>query len=145
MFWLYTALQYRSSMSSKFLVFYTFGGLSSRLAASLFLFFVSTTLSFSYVNCPSLMSSWLLIIFVTLEDFPSRFLKCSFHMCIRFSWSVDFNLALEMVFLLHTSFTLCHTIRDCLSSTEILILLIGSYMYSIYSFKYVLVSSVCAF
>ena len=42
------------------------------------------------------MFSWLLMIFmislsVTLGEFPSRFLKCSFHICICFSWLVAFS------------------------------------------------------
>ena len=56
-FWLYTVLQYRSSMSSNFLVFHTFGYIFSKPADFLFLIFVITTLSSSWVNCPSLMSS----------------------------------------------------------------------------------------
>ena len=129
LFWLYTALQYLSSMSSNFFVFHTSGGISSRPAAFLFLIFESTTFSSSRVNCPSLMSSWLLKIFVvgsfvTLGDFPSRFLKCSFHVCIRSFWLAAFSLALGVLFLLYTSITVCHVIRDCLSSTEVLIFLI---------------------
>ena len=46
--------------------------------------FFSTVSSSSSINCPSLMSSWLGIIFsvdlsVISREFPSRFLKCSFH------------------------------------------------------------------
>ena len=62
MFWLYAALKYRSSMSSNFLVFHASAGISSRPAAFLFLILHSTTSS--CVNCPSLMSSGLLMIFV---------------------------------------------------------------------------------
>ena len=100
-FGLYTALQYRSCRSSNSLlswpygVWNTSGGISSRLAAFLFLIFLSTTSNSSLVSCPSLMSSWLLIIFViglavTLRDFSSRFLKCSSHMC--FYWILMLNL-----------------------------------------------------
>ena len=90
MFWLYTRLQYRSSKSLNFLVFITSGGISSSLAAFRFLIFVSITLS------PSLMSSWLLIIFViglsvTLGDFPSRFLKCFFHVYSAFNRNYHFT------------------------------------------------------
>ena len=46
-FWLYTALQCRSSMSSNCLVFHTFGGISSSPVAFLFLIFLSTELSSS--------------------------------------------------------------------------------------------------
>ena len=55
-FWLYMALHYRSSMSSNFLVFHTFMGISLRRAAFLFLIFLNTTSS-SRVNSPSLMSA----------------------------------------------------------------------------------------
>ena len=141
-FWLCTVLQYRSCRTSNFLVFHTSGGISSRPAAFLFLIFVSTTSNSSWVNCPCLMSS-LLIIFVivlsvTLGNFPSRFLKCSFHMCIC-SRLAAFSFALEVLVLLFTSFTVCHTIWDCLSSTEFVILLIWPWMYSICSFWYALV------
>ena len=55
-----------------------------RPTAFLLLIFISTTLRYSFVNFPSLKSSWISIIFVrgvplTLGEFPSRFLKCSFH------------------------------------------------------------------
>ena len=126
--WLYAALQYRSCMSSNLLVFHTSGGILSRPAAFLFLVFVSTTSSSSCVNCPSLMSSWFLIFVigssVTLGDFPSRFLMCSFRKCIRFSWLAAFSFALAELFILLTSFTVCHAIQDFLSSTECQILLI---------------------
>ena len=113
---LYMALQNRSCKTSNSLVFHTSGDISLRLATFLLLIFVSTTLS-SCVNCPSLMSCWLSIIFViglsvTLGDFPSRFLKCSFHICTRSSWLAAFILALEELFLLLTSFTVCPVIRD---------------------------------
>ena len=75
------------------------------------------------------MSSWLLIIFmiglsVTLEEFPRRILKCSFPIYIHSLWLAAFSFALEVFFLLLTFNTVCHAIRDCLSSTEFLILLI---------------------
>ena len=150
MFWLYTTVQYRNSRSSNFFVFHTSGGISSRPAAFPFLIFVITTSRSSCVDCPSLMSSWSLITFViglslTLRGFPSRFLKCSFHMCIHSFWLATFSLALEVRFLLFISFTICHTIRDCPSSNEILIPLIWLWMYSIYSFWFVFISSLCAF
>ena len=44
-FWLYTALQYQNRKSSNFLIFHTSRGISSRLAAFLFLIFVSTSSS----------------------------------------------------------------------------------------------------
>ena len=90
------------------------------------------------------MSSWLSIIYVigssiSLEDFPNRFLKCSYYIYIRTSWVAAFNLALAVLFLQLTSFTVCHAILDCLSSTESLILLIWSWMYSVCSLRYALV------
>ena len=80
----------RSSKSSNFLIFHTSGGILSRPAAFLLLIFLSTLLSSSRVNYPSLMSCWLLIISVislsvTFGKFSSRFLKCSFHVCSRSS------------------------------------------------------------
>ena len=126
-FWLYTVLQYRSSMSSNSLVFYTFEGISSNPAAFLSLVFLCSESSSSCTNCSSLMSSWLLIIFViglcvSFRGFPCKFSKCCFHRCIRSSWLVTFCLAFAMLFLLLTSFTICHTILDSLSPTESLIL-----------------------
>ena len=143
LFWLYRTLQYRSSMSSNVLVFYTSGDISSRSAAfQFFKIFLSTMSSSSCVNCPSLMSNWLLIMFVigssvTFWDFRSRFLKYCFQ-CIRSSWLAAFSLALAVLFLLLTSFTVCHDILNCLSSTESLILLIWSWIYSVCSFRYYL-------
>ena len=85
--WLYTKKrQEADDTPHKLLRTQTSRGISSRSAAFLFLIFVSTTSSSSWVNCPSLMSTWLWMIFVigssvTLGDFSSRFLKCSFHIC----------------------------------------------------------------
>ena len=62
-----------------------------------------------------------------------------------FFLAAAFSLALVVLFLLLTSFTVCHAILDCLSSTESLILLIWFWMYSAYSFGFTLVSSFCAF
>ena len=138
MFWLYTVLQYQSIV--KFPCFPYFWGISSRPAAFLFLIFLSTMSNSSCINSPSLMSSDLLMIFVigsslTLENFPSRFLKCCFHKCIHSYWLAAFSLALTMLFLLLTSFTVCHAILDCLSSIKSIILLIWSWMYFVCSFK----------
>ena len=138
-FWLYMALQYQSSMSSNSLVFH---------ASFLFKIFLGTESSYC-INCPSLMSSWLLIILmiglsITFRGFLSKFLKCCFHMCIHSSWLAAFSLALAVLFLLLTSFTICHAIINWLSSTESLILLIWFCMYSVCSFRYTLVSSFCA-
>ena len=88
LFCLYRALQNRKSKSTDLLEFHTSvkDGNLSRPAAFMVLIFVSTMLS-SSVNYPFLMFNWLLIIFViglsmTFGEFPSRFLKCSFHICI---------------------------------------------------------------
>ena len=96
------------------------------------------------------MSNCLLIILVigscvTFGGFPSKFSKCCFHSCICSSWLVAFSLAFEVLFLVLTSFTICHAIWDCLSSTESLILLIWFCMYSVCSFRYMLANSFCAF
>ena len=78
---------------------------------------------------------------VTFEGFRNKFSKCCFHRCIRSSWLLAFSLAFAVLLLLHTSFTVGHAILDCLSSTEFLILL----MYSLCSFRYMLINSFCAF
>ena len=129
--------------------FWWAGGGSSSPAAFLFLIFLSNKSSSSCVNCPSLMSSWLLIIFViglsvTFRGFPSKLSKYCFHRCIRSSWLADFSLALAGLFLLLTSFTVCNAILDYLSSIESLILLIWFCIYSVCSFMYTLVNSFCA-
>ena len=80
-----------------------------------------------------------------IGGFPSKFSKCCFHRCIRSCWLVAFSLALAVLFLLITSFIVCHAILDCLSSTESLILLIWFCMYSVCSFRYMLANSFCAF
>ena len=100
MFWLYTALQYRSSMTSNF-CFLASGG--KIIKTSNFPVFNFCSIISSYVNSPSLMSSWLLIFFlidssVILGDFPSRFLKCSFHKCMHSSWLAAFIFALAVFF-----------------------------------------------
>ena len=141
--WLYTALQCWSSMSLSYLVFHTSGGISSNPAAFLFLIFLSTELSSSCVNGPSLISNCLLIILVigscvTFGGFPNKFSKCCFHRSIHFCWLVSFSLAFAVLFLLLTLFTVCHAILNCLSSTESLILSIGFCMYSVCSFRYML-------
>ena len=137
-------------MSSHCLVFHTFGCISSTAAVFLFLIFLSCELSSSCVNCPSLISNCLLIIImigscVTFRGFPSQFWKCCFHSCVHSSWLVAFSLAFTVLFLLLTSFTVCHAILDYLSSTKSLILLIWFCMYSVCSFRYMLASWFCAF
>ena len=146
MFWLYTASQCRSSISSNSLVFLNSGWISSSPAAFLFLIFLCTESSYSCVNCPSLMSNWSLIIFVigsgvSFGGFPNKFSNCCFHRYIRSSWLVAFSLAFAVLLHLLTSFTICHAILDCLSSSESLILLIWFYMHSVCSFRYTLVNS----
>ena len=137
-------------MSSNCLVFYISGGISSSPAAFLFLIFLSTESSSSWVNGPSLMSNCLLMILmigscVTFGGFLSKFSKCCFHRCIRSCWSVAFSLALAVLFLLLTSFIVCHAILACLSSTESLILSIWFCMYSVCSFRYMFANLFCAF
>ena len=137
-FWLYTALQCRWLPWSYILM----GVFHRALTLFLSLFFLSTESS-SCVNCPSLMFNCLLIILVigsciTFGEFLSKFSKCCFHSCIRSCWLVTFSLAFAMLFLLLTSFTICHAILDCLSSIESLILLIWFCMYSVCSFRYIL-------
>ena len=148
-FWLYTALQCQSSMSSNYLVFHTSGGISSSPAAFLFLIFLSTESS-SCVKCPSLISSCLQIILVigscvTFGGFPKKFSKCCFYMCVRSSRLVAFCLVFIVIFLLLTLLTVYHAILDCLSSTESLILLIWFCMCSVCSFRYMLANLFCDF
>ena len=100
---------------------------SSRSAAFHFLIFVSTMLSSFWVNCPTLVSTWLLMIFViglsvAWGEFLRWFLKYSFHICICSSRLAVFSLALVLIFLLLIALTFCRTIQDCLSSIEFLIL-----------------------
>ena len=149
-FWWYTTLQYRRSMSSNSFVFHTSGGISSSPAAFLFLIFLCTGCDSSCVNCPSLMCNWLLIIFVngsseTFGGFSSKFSKYCFHRCIRSSWMAALSLAHAVLFLLFPSFTVCHAVLDCISLTESLILSIWFCMHSVCSFRYTLVTSFCAF
>ena len=46
---------------------------------------------------------------VILEEFPSKFLKCSFQFGNLSSWLAAFSFALEAFFLLLTSFTISHS------------------------------------
>ena len=116
-------------------------------AAFLFLIFLSTKSSSSCVNCyslmPSITNNFVIGSSVTFWGFPSKVLKCCFHRYIHSSWLVAFSLAFAVLFLLLTLFTVCHAILDCLSSTESLILLIWFCMYSVCSFRYILVNSFC--
>ena len=83
----------------------------------LFLIFISTPLR-SWVNCPSLMSSWLVAfvrgLSVTFREFLSRFLKCSFRICIHSSWLAAFSFALKVVFSF-THFIYCLPCQSYLS------------------------------
>ena len=78
---------------------------------------------------------------ITFGGFPNKFSKWCFHWCIRSSWLVAFSLAFAVLFLLLTSFTVCHAILNCLSSTESLILMIWFCVYSVCSFRYTLVNT----
>ena len=96
------------------------------------------------------MSNCLLIIlvigsWVTFGGFLSKFSKCCFHSFIRSCWLVAFSLALAVLFLLLTSFIVCHAILDCLSLTESLILSIWFCIYSVCSFRCMWANSFCAF
>ena len=123
-FWLYTALQCRSSMSSNCLVFHTSGGISSSPAAFLFLIFLRTESSSSCVNGPSLISNCLLIILVIgscviFGGFPSKFSKCCFHSFILSCWFAAFSFALAVIFfpvglLLSGFFLVCYNHYYCL-------------------------------
>ena len=131
------------------LVFHTAGGISSSPAAFLFLIFLRTESSSSWVNGPSLMSICLLIILligscVTFGGFPSRFSKCCFHSFILSCWFVAFSFALAVLFLLLTSFIVYQAILDCLSSIESPILSIWFCMYSVCSCRYMLANWYCA-
>ena len=111
-------------MSSNCLVFHTSGGISSSPAAFLFLIFLRTESSSSCVNGRSLMSNCLLIILVIgscviFGGFPSRFSKCCFHSFILSGWFAAFSFASAVFFLLLTSFIVCQSILDCLSSTVV--------------------------
>ena len=148
-FWLYTALQCRSSMSSNCLIFHTSGGILCSPVAFLFLIFLRTESSSSCVNGPSLMSNCLLIILVIgscviFGGFPSKFSKCYFHSFILSCWFSAFSFALAVFFLLLTSFIVYKAILDCLSSTESLILSIWFWMYSVCSFTYMPANWYCA-
>ena len=125
------------------------GEISSNPAAFLFLIFLRTESSSSWVNGPSLMYNCLLIILVigscvTFVEFPSRFSKCCFHSFILSCWFAAFSFALTVLFLLLTSFIVYQAILDCLSSTESLILSIWFWMYSVCSFIYMPANWYCA-
>ena len=102
------------------LVFHTSGGISSSPAAFLFLILLRTESSSSLVKGPSLMSNCLLIILVIgssviFGGFPSRFLKCCSHSFTLSCWLATFNFALAVLFLLLTSFIVCHCSTYCVN------------------------------
>ena len=79
MYWLYTSMQHRSSMSSNILVLHISACISSRPGVFLFSIFLSNTSRSSCVNYLRLTSSGLLIIFmkgssVILRNLPMLFL-----------------------------------------------------------------------
>ena len=59
---------------------------------------------------------------VILGEFPSKFLKYSFHFCILSFWLAAFSFVLNVLFLPLVLFIVCHAFCDCISSTEFLIL-----------------------
>ena len=67
-----------------------------------------------------------------ISDFSKQILEMFF--LFLYSWMTTFSLALKELFPFLTSFTVCHAIHDCLSSTQFLILLIWPWMYSHCSF-----------
>ena len=98
-------------------------------------FFFITASSSSFVNCPSSMSSRLLIIFaislfIILGGFPNWFLKCSFHSWGFSSRLAAFSFAFGVLFLSFTLFTVCYENLDYPSSTGFLILLIWPWISS---------------
>ena len=113
-------------------------------AAFLFLIFLRTESSSSWVNYPILMSNCLLIILVmgscvTFGGILRRFSKCCFHSFILSCWFAAFNFALVVLFLLFTSFIVS------LSSTESLNLSMWFCMCSVCSFRYMPANWYCAF
>ena len=104
-FCLYTALHNQRSMLN-FFVFHISQGWQ--------LFFFNIASSSSFINWYCLMLSLLLIIFsiglsVTSGEFPSRFLKCSFHFSILSSWLAAFNFDPEVLFLPFLLFIVCYS------------------------------------
>ena len=86
---LYTLLHNRRSMFSNFFVFHTSGSnfIESGCFSASDFFFRTVSNSFS-VNCPCLMSTWLLII--SSASLPAV-LKCSLHFWSLPSWLVAFS------------------------------------------------------
>ena len=136
-------------MSSNFLVFHTTGGISSSPAAFLFLIFLSSKSSSSCVNCPSLMSCRLLIIFaisssVIFGGFISKFSKCFFPPVYSFFFVGSFQLSSRST-LPSTHFVYCLPCYPRLSIFNQISNLIDLILYVFCLFFYVYVSSFCAF
>ena len=90
------ALQCRIIETSNSLVFHTSWSISSSPVAFHFLIFLSTESSSSYVNCPSLMSSWLLkknLIgsLLTFGGFPKKILEMLFPRVYSFFLAGSFQ------------------------------------------------------
>ena len=138
-FWLYTALQCRSSMSSNCLVFHTSGGISSSPAAFLFLIFLRTESSSSCVNGPSLMSNCLLIILVIgsgviFGGFPLCFSTLYFFISLRDIYSFFYFSADSFFLSFFVSLFLCFflSLRD-IYSFFILVLIHLSFFLAFFS------------
>ena len=127
-------------MSEKYIVEFPglpyFWGISSIVAAFLLFIFLSRELNSSCISCLSLMSSWWLIIFVIVSEF---FRVNFFPQVHSFFLARIFRLAFAVLFLLFASFTVCYAILYYLCSTESPILLIWFCMYSVCSFRYMIV------
>ena len=146
-FCLKTALYNLRRMSSNFLIIPT-SGTSSRPAAFLLLIFLNTTSSSFSINCPNLMSSRPLIIFIGFSvisaGFPNRFLKCSFYFQNISFWRLlaflsgcftfySLNLLSTMLFVIVYLQTRFCFYRFCLES--ILIVLFGVLVSSFRAFS----------
>ena len=117
----YRTLHNWRRMSSNFLLIHTEGGISLRSTAFQFNYFPKCS---SSVRCPSLMSSWPLVISsiglsAISGRFPSSFFKCSFFLWSFSSWLVAKSFALKVPFFQLNLFIVFHANCDCLSSTEI--------------------------
>ena len=102
--------------------------------------------SSSSINCPSVMSSWLLLIFFhrfvcDFRKVSKQILKIFFSLLKFSSWLSTFSFSFELLFLMLNSSTAYHDNHDCQSSTMFLILFIWPWNYSSFSFWYGLVLS----
>ena len=94
---------------------------TKKSVAFLLWIFFSTMSSSSSTNCLRLMSCWSLIISlvglsIISRGFLRNFLKCSFYFRSLSSWLAAFSFALEVLFLPHTSFSVCHINCDSLQN-----------------------------